>query len=355
MEADTIKSLVRVDRPLRLTVISGYWEYHHNQLVFFNYLERMAGTGFATYKSLLEYDARVAQIDDSDLVIFTRCRSANALDLMRYCMLNSIQTLYFIDDNWFTVATDMPGYGYFKPGNENYDNFVLALGLSNTVMTPSDYLADYIRPYTNSTIVFKPGLEPHLFKAQDARDKTEELLIGFAGSIRYDDNAFKALRDVAIDHKEIKLLIAGHISEEQRGILACVNYINLPFQSYPVYAHTMANLRPDLLMAPLADNPTNNSKYFNKYLESSIVGAATVASKVVPYTEVIHDKINGFFVQDETAIGWRNTIEEAIDDVPKLRLVQERAYRDVIDNHSVDSNLQGFTNLIQSLVCGDTI
>lgn len=120
--------------PYKIMIVGGCWEYHHNQICFFNYLEYLYGRGFATYRPVLEHTMSPEMVIDYDLVIFTRCRSKQAIAAIQKCNERGIASLYMIDDNWLTIAEDHPEHGsIFVPGNEQYDNFIEAVGLCDAV------------------------------------------------------------------------------------------------------------------------------------------------------------------------------------------------------------------------------
>ena len=116
-ERSKIEGLIQADdgykvkKSYRILILGGVWEYHHIQIVFLNYLERLAGTGFATYNIKLDYECSSFELNNYDLVIFTRSRSDNAVNLAEYCYKKNIKTVYMLDDNWISIAKDFPQYG----------------------------------------------------------------------------------------------------------------------------------------------------------------------------------------------------------------------------------------------------
>ena len=337
-------------RPYKILIAGGYWEYHHNQICFFNYLERLYGTGFATYRSVLEYNAAPNLALGYDLVIFTRCRSAQALEMMRLCNDKNIPTIYMIDDNWLTIAEEHPKEGaIFVPGNEDYDNFIEALGLCKVTWLFNDLLREDVLPYTRCVKRFQISVDPAAFDvAAPRKRKDDELYVGYSGSLRYDDKAFRALARYARRHPNVRVILAGTLNEEQERLFKGIDIIRLDFSSYLEYAQNIARLQPDLLIAPLLDTRTFHSKCYNKYIESGVIGAACIYSKMLPYTEVIEDGVNGYLLEDETEGGWYGKLTEVLADISALRQVQRTAKEDVLAHHSVEAVLEMF---VQKLRC----
>lgn len=343
----------KYDKKYKITVLGGYWEYHHNQVVFFNYFQRLFGQGFCTYKTLFDFLATIDDIRDSDLVIFTRCRSENVNQLIDYCNKNKIATMYMIDDNWISIAKDYPDlYGdLFVEGNLNYDNFINAIKKCKTTLVYSDLLREDIMPYAKHITKFHISIEPKFFETKDKRVKNdEEIYVGFAGSLRWQDEPFKALARIAKRYKQVKVFFMGVLSNEQKEYFKEIEFIEIPFSNYSTYAKNISELSPDLILAPLMDNRTNKSKCYNKYVEMGVVSAVCVYSEQLPYTEVVQDNVNGFYVRGGTEQEWYERLEEIVCDVDLLRSVQKNAYEDVRNRHTVDALLDRFADMITNVI-----
>ena len=142
--------------------------------------------------------------------------------------------------------------------------------------------------------------------------------------------------------------MAGQLNEEQNQFFKGIDTIRMDFTSYSEYAKNIARLQPDLLIAPLLNTRTFRSKCYNKYIESGVIGAACIYSKMRPYTDVVKDGINGYLLEDETEEGWYRKLTEVLGGVSSLRRVQQTAKEDVLTHHSVEAMLRPF---IQKLRC----
>lgn len=339
----------------KILILGGYWDFHHIQICFLNYLEHLAGKGFSTYYTAFEFSSTPEDIDGNDLVIFTRCRSDNMLSLINYCIKKNIPTIYMIDDNWMTIANDYPTKdSIFVPENPAYENFLEAVSKCKTTWVFTEKIIEDLDGYANHFTKFKISIEPNVFRTDNIRPKTNVLYVGFSGSLRYDDSAFRALARIANKHKNVCVILVGYLSPVQEKLFRNKeNVIRAGFMSYPIYSKFMSKLNPDLLIAPLKDTRTDASKCCNKYIESAIVHAACVYSKVEPYTQVIKDGINGFFVENEDENSWFQKLDLILSDLPKLRKVQDTAYKDIITHYTVQSLIPDFTKKINSIVEDD--
>lgn len=347
----------RYQTKYRILIIGGVWEYHHNQICFYNYMESLYGQGFATFSCAYEYEIPAVRAADYDLVIFTRSRSDNALKMMRFCREKGIPTLYMIDDNWMSIFKDYPEQGgIFVPGKPDYDNFVEALGLCKAVWLFNDVLKKDVLPYTNCVQKFEIAVDPRQFIADSPRKRRDDdIWIGFSGSMRFDDVAFRALARYARRNRNVTIILIGTLSPEQERLFQNLDCKRIGFQGYAQYAKSISEFQPDLLIAPLQDNHTARSKCYNKYIESAIVGAVCIYSPIPPYTDIVKEGVNGFFVDEDTEDGWYNKIESVLSDIPTLRSAQKNAMRETIMYHSVEAIQDRFAAKIQNVIEEDNL
>ncbi|WP_026527614.1 glycosyltransferase [Butyrivibrio sp. VCD2006] len=325
----------------KIMILGGYWEYHHNQIVFMNYFERVAGKRFATFNVKLDSECLPTDLIGYDLVIFTRTRSENAIKLVEYCNKHEITSLYMLDDNWFSIANDFPEYGdIFTEGKPEYDNFIEIVKKCDGVWYFNDFIKQDLEKYASRFIQSRISVDNSLFVSERKQiDKKGKYIIGYSGSLRYDDTAFKALAKVAKENDNVIVALVGNMSEKQLEYFKGVEIITVPFSSYSIYAKRISEIKPDLLVAPLDSSRTSQSKCYNKYVESGVIGAACIFSNVKPYTDVVKDNYNGFLLDQNTEEAWFNKINEIIADSDLLDRVKNNAYEDVMKNHTVDAVL----------------
>lgn len=338
-------------RPYKVTILGGLWEYHHNQLCFFNYFDRMFGQGFATYKVGLDHEVDERFVEDSDLVIFTRTRTNNSVYLAEFCRDNGIASMYLIDDNWISIGKDYPEmYGdFFCEGNPNYDNFIKLMAICNETWCYNELLEEDIKPYANKTFRFKVNVE-HLLYSRKEKKSDNKIIIGYAGSVRQSNEAFEAMIKIAQKYKQVKLMIFGFLNAEQQELFKNIDIIRMDFVPYIRYAKAISEVGPDILLAQLDDTRTSQSKCFNKYLESGVLGAAGIYTRIKPYTDVVEDGYNGFFVDDNSVGAWYEKIEKVLKNIEMLRFVQKNSFEHILNNHSTEVMLEEFSKEINRII-----
>jgi glycosyltransferase involved in cell wall biosynthesis len=333
-------------RRYKIAVTGNIWDYVHNRLCFYNHFEYLEGKQLFTYvplqDSLIDPEIDLCGID---AVIISRGRIDNTLRILDYCQLQRIPAIYMIDDNWLTIGQDWPEIysSSFSPGKSAYSVFIECLKRCDSVLVYNDILAEDVEPYVKDLIKlpvnvrmddFRGGIrdEECLKLVADLnkwREKTQGLILGYAGSVRYSDAPFRALASAVEEHtKDTKVIFFGFVTDAQRNAFRH-KPITLPYMSYEDYAAVMGALRPDILIAPLDPSRTSMSKCPNKYLEYSAAGSAGIYSSVYPYTDVIEDGQNGLLVSSSDEAGWKAAIQRLLLDDDLRRCLSANAARAV--------------------------
>ena len=335
----------------KITIIGGYWEYHHIQLAFLNYFEMLQGTGFCSVKVCHDEKVQIDDIRDSNLVIFTRSRNLKLVEIINYCNQYKVSTLYMLDDNWLSAAKDYPHLfvGLFVAGNDQFEAFLYIMRRCDKVLVYNKYLAEDLSKFAKDIVISRLAINLDMYK-KDKEIEKKGIVIGYSGSARFIDEPFKALVKVAKKRKNVRILIFGYLTEEQKNILSEIEYINVPPQNYTAYCKTFASLEPDILIAPIDRTRTSMSKCPNKYLEISAVKAAGIYSNTYPYNEVVKNGVNGLLVDRESEIEWEGTILSLVDNPELLERIKKNAYNDVKRNYSCSAVLSDFVKMIESSV-----
>lgn len=339
-------------RNYKITIISGFWDYHHCQLCFLNYLDKLYGKRFATYKILMDTLTTPEDIYHSDLVIIVRGRHSNILSIIDICKKNEIPTLYMIDDNWFTIAEDYPEeYGQlFAAGSPEYDTFISALNKSDAVITYNRNLYTYLNKYNSHVILFPLNINFDFYYKEPTDINNSVLTIGYAGSLRYDDTAFKALSNIAKKNPCISIILFGVFTQSQLAIFDGIPVQVIDFMPYPIFCQVISKIAPDILIAPLMYNKTSESKCPNKYLEIGAVGAAGIYTNIHPYNDVVKDGVTGLLVKENTLPCWERNILMLVKNKKLLKKIQSTCQIDVKKNYDTCKLTKSFMQMIDSII-----
>lgn len=332
--------------PIRVTITGSFWEHHHNWLCFLNYLHRLEGKGVATHKNVFDHLVTRADIEQSDIVILSRCKVEHVRQILDWCEELNVPTIYMIDDNWLTVAKDWPDpyKPIFSPGKPFYENFLYGAQNADYVLTYNDLLKEDIRPFAKRIVTLPNSVDLEAFESTDRRESSR-YLIGYSGSPRYSSAPFKALAEVARRNKNVDVMLFGILRPEHEEELKGCSVRRLPQTSYPRYAEIIRLESPDILLAPMDNTRTSRSKCPNKYLEITAAGAVGIYSKVEPYTWHVKDGVNGCFVGSDDTSDWVQAINELMDK-QRLKTIHAAAREDVASNYSVQVVAPQFGELL---------
>jgi glycosyltransferase involved in cell wall biosynthesis len=337
--------------PLRILVLGGPYEAHHNQLCFYNYFARIRDQNILTGSTGLYATQPPDELDRYDLVIFSRPRYPEATPLLDRCRSKGIRTLVMIDDNWLTAGREFPRYAsLFSPGRPDMETFLDALRRATATLVYNEVLEEDVRPYARRVLRLRPNVEIDQFPVGPA-PRRDTLLAGYAGSPRFEDSAFRALAGFAADHADVRLFVMAHELPEALANLPRERIELHPFTDYLGYARTITAARPDILLAPLDESRFSASKCPNKYLEIAAVEAAGIYSRLPPYTHFVRDGETGLLVDnDETA--WRAALERIHGDRNLRHDLGTAARRDVDERFSTRAVLPDFLAMLREVMDG---
>lgn len=348
------------DDVIRVTVTGGIWEPHHNQLCFYNYFELPEGQKQFHWKPVFDYLVNRQDIEESDLVIISRGRCPHIRNILDWCESEKIPTLYMIDDNWFTVANDWNVYAdLFSPGKPDYETFLEALRRCTATLVYNPVLEKYVFPYAKRVIRIHINILLDLFLPYwpKVKQDTHFFVAGYTGSLRYTNAAFEGLADFVLKHSNTKIFYFGdlnYLPPPLKGIVDENRYICIPYaKNYAQYAKTISKAQPDVLLAPLDNSITSQSKCFNKYLEITAAGATGIYSGISPYTEVIRDGHNGLLIppeKNDQPSAWAEALEILLKDPILCRQMALNALTDVKTNFDTSSRYPDFLNMIHRVI-----
>ncbi|WP_406868020.1 glycosyltransferase [Paraburkholderia fungorum] len=336
--------------PLRVTVLGGPGEPAHNQLCFFNYFALLENECRLTWRTVLDTAAHTVDLINSDLVIFSRIKSEQGCRLMDFCVATGIPTVYMLDDNWFTVAKDWPVYAtLFSKDSPIYKAFTYCLSRSTVALTYNQFLVEDMRPYARDLVLLPTNINLTEFKPV-TKSAGKKKIVGYVGSARPDDVAFRALASVAMRRNDFDVLYMGPSLPDCLRTMPAERLLSEPYvYGYRRYVQILSKHSPDILLAPLGDSRFEASKCPNKFLEISAVHASGIYSAVEPYLSVVEDGVTGLFAESSQA-SWEKAIESLLDDEELRSRIHENAYKKVVKEYATENVVHHFDALLRKAV-----
>jgi len=257
------------------------------------------------------FSNQVNSYEAPDVLVLYRAHYPEAVKVAEWCRRNNIRIVFDTDD-----ALDL-----VPPENLNYKSVQSRLPLYETLLrsadavtTTTEALASHLRRWNPNVIVIPNSIDPGEWTCQP---RSSEVRVGWTGSPTHFVDlavALDAIREIQKRHpfmfvlqgicqestlEELMLVLEArwgkalfqtplgrsikHFMDKLRGI-RYEFYPNVPIEQHPL---KVCDLRLDIGIAPLFDDPFNRHKSCIKYYEYAMSGAVTLASHVLPYsTEV---------------------------------------------------------------------
>ncbi len=115
--------------------------------------------------------------------------------------------------------------------------------------------------------------------------------------------------------------------------------------SYPIFFYPGMNLNEyrafmrsqefDIGLAPLPANDFTKYKYFNKFIEYSVLGICGVYSDVDPFRFIVRDGVNGLLASNDP-MSWLNALSRAIDEPSVRKTCLEAAQMQLSDEFTIE-------------------
>lgn len=333
--------------PLRVLVLGGIYEPPNNELVFFRIFSKLRGRGHLTWRTKLYADCRAEDLQNHDLVIFSRPRYAGCDQLMQQCKRLQIGTIVMIDDNWIALGRESERYArIFGPGQPQMETFLSCVRQADVTLVYSDLLAADLAPYAREIFKFLPFIDLELY-ATRRRERANGCVAGFSGSERPETPAFRALADLAKRHQDVRLIFFGPPLPQELKEIDAGRVHWVPYQfNYEKYIQSIVPLQPDILLAPLTSCRGWASKVPNKILEIPALGAAGIYSRVEPYISYVRDGETGLLVENSWE-GWNDALEQLYLDAELRGKIVARSQEEIRARYSMEHAIPRLLTLFE--------
>jgi glycosyltransferase involved in cell wall biosynthesis len=308
-----------------------------------------------------------------DLVITKAVDSPRSAGAMAF-FSDYTKTPYVVDldDNYFEVRKDQPGYKHYYPGSNKRAIFAAYLGASAGIICSTRPLAKSYKDYMKKVYGWdKPVfVAPNFndltdFDFKPAKKKKDKVIIGWQGSTTHISDlnfVLPALENILKRNQNVRFEILGALEKEQaaevfkdwdKGVLNKVS-IGAGTQSWAGYPELLSKQAWDIGIAPLIDDEFNRGKSHIKWMEYADYKIPCVASKVYPYfmpvekTETIRHGETGFLCS--TVKEWEENLQALIDNIQLRHTIGENAYNFVRDNWQADKQIRLYKKAIDSFL-----
>lgn len=256
----------------------------------------------------------LSAVPESDVIIFQRQYSREALQALEYANQLGKLTVFELDDNIWHIDPTNPAYEFWSD-ERKLAGVEAALGMSKMVTTSTKCLADFLARF-NPKVKVLPNMLPEEHWSLKPRSEASEdrLIVGWAGSRTH--------------WRDLELLV-GTVE----GILDEYDFVEFHLagmDTHPFREHSRLTMLPsvqledygrllsgfDIGLAPLMDTHFNRCKSDLKFIEYAMAGLAVVASRVEPYEKTVIHGETGLLARNPK--DWLKYLRRVIES-PELR------------------------------------
>lgn len=232
--------------------------------------------------------AATLDLERFDALVFSRPQiSPTAAREMRQAQQLGKRVIVDLDDDFYAIPPDHPGYHGVGPGNPaRLQALEMAIAQADLLVVATPALADRYRQVARRVEIVPNGWTRSNPLWEQAHEPRATLNIGWAGTPTHRADVALLVREVVAFMRETphtRLVIGGDpyvwqmfadLPEERRSFE--------PMASFDMYPNVLA--RFDVLLAPLCDNAFNHAKSDIKLLEAGIRRIPWVASPRSAYS-----------------------------------------------------------------------
>ena len=274
------------------------------------------------YGVVLDEQIKEGDIDEADVVVIQQPSRTQHVEAIRAANNAGKFTVAELDDDVWNLSPLNPSHVYWdRP--EVKRNARACVEEADIVTTPTHLLAEKLRTMNPNVKVLPNMLPTDGWDYPEPKVQVEDkVVLGWAGSSSHGGD-FRAVNGVIqqlldrYPHVEFALVGGpGEIELEEHERIRPLDATDI--RRYPKILENF-----DVGLIPLADTAFNRSKSDLKFVEYSMLGIPSVASKLEPYLRTIKHGENGFLATSPK--DWLKYLTRLIEDVELRRTIGARA------------------------------
>jgi glycosyltransferase involved in cell wall biosynthesis len=294
------------------------------------------------YDVVLDSTLQFEDIKRFDVIMFQRKFDPRALEAIQLANAFDKLTVYELDDDMWTLSPTNPAAPAWT--HDTLSGAVRCVRACKLVTTTTPVMADRLRRFNPNVVVVPNMLPLEGWEYPEPKEQREDrVVLGWAGSTsHYDD--MRILEDVVptlLDrYEQAEFVFVGGPKETPIAMRDRVSRLQATdIQHYPALIEQF-----DIGLIPLVDTAFNRAKSNLKFLEYSMIGIPSVASKVEPYVGTIRHAENGFLATN--AKDWIKFASRLIEDVALRREIGAKA-QGFARNRTIDKGIDKWIRAFQ--------
>ncbi len=279
-----------------------------------------------------------------------------------------------LDDNYFEVRPDQPGYKWYYPGSQKRATMSSYLSFAYHIIVSTQPLADYHKDFLKKVhnqdkeITVIPNFNDfsefnYRYKGNGDR---RFIRIGWQGSTTHFSDlkmVIPAIKQIMEKYPNVLMDFMGGIEVNQvRDLFG--DFSDEMFKrisiiggtpSWAGYPWKLSKTRWDIGICPLIDDEFNRNKSHIKWMEYSSYKIPTIASRVYPYFVKINGKktiengITGFLAKNTKE--WVKYLSLLIENKELRETIGQNAYNHIKSEWQMKNNANLYEELFDKIIC----
>lgn len=276
----------------------------------------------------------------ADILVFLRLKSEMAVREIAGWKAKGKKIVVDLDDNFFLLEDSNPAKRVFNAEALKWQAYACELADALTVTTKP--LADSYARFNNNIYVL-----PNMIDADNLvreRRVGGPVIAGWQGTATHaaDLKIIKSPINALTRRHDLIFVLCGF---EPRG-----TFNNTVFRPWVNFTDELPHLNNiddfSIGLCPLANTPFNECKSDIKFLEYSILGIPTIASRSAAYSSIAHDKI-GYVARNVS--DWEKYLKKLIADEARRNELGLRAKNYVASERTIQGNIERWEEVYDSL------
>lgn len=289
---------------------------------------------------------RDVDVEWADVIVIQRESSPLLLYKIRQWRAMGKAVIFDIDDLLIDVPPFLQSYAHYKSVSALIK---AALVGSNQVTTTTERLGLELSKYAQAVSV-TPNCSQHWgprASHSSSSNQVVKLIIASSDTVRL-DFVVPALEKLLADESiNVEILAIGQTVDFLKN--AGLTVSGIPLLSYPEFLSFVAQQDNAIGIIPLDDSKFSSCKSPIKFLDYACCGIPSVCSNVPPYSDVIHDGLDGMLVANEVN-AWYQTVRQLVLEPERRKAISSAAYAMANERFALEGVANTWQIVIESAI-----
>jgi len=256
-----------------------------------------------------------------------------------------------IDDEPFDLNRDHPLYADIVKKSERVRRMI---EISDHLVVSTQQLKDSLAHFGKRTTVIPNAIDPEIWKVKTKKRTDKKIRIGWIGSASHIADipvVMGAFDEILKKYPNVEIHLCGFLTELKFQNPSYIHHTGTA--GYDEFPQFLADLDPDIAVAPLLDTKFNRSKSNIKWLEHSMLEIPMVLSNIPPYKGSVTPNETGFLATGKGQ--WVKYLSMLIEDKALRKKIGKSAKKEVLDKYLIDKQLQKYEALFEMIEKKDIV